>query len=549
MAELESLNDSIIDSVEHKDKISSDVAQFVCSFNDIIDIQNNYPVIFSLFPDHKKTINYWEMRLSEQYDTFGAEMEQALLEKNFPALKNKILITKSLRGLDFYLTGQKSYRQLCNQYNGKFTTETDQIKTELEKNLQDFEYRKAEDNFERLESLGIKEVRYKNSLWELKELTIDRIEKFIILTLEEADSIRKKLETIENYFKYMGKYIKEEITRETIFGEIRLILDEKVKGFTDGIDGLFHAYKFTEGENELYKINVIKQLLGKYISSEKVTSIEELIINKNAFITKVLVEYFSNLDNLHFIGDELRQLLIRLHDAKEKSTCEIYNKAYRDINSKLVSNFKDRLEKASQTSRELQNHLPKLKQVLNALPCDLKTILNEEIEAVLQKVDFTKEFNFGSPENKIVSDLEGIKVIQNVCSALVLDVPGQSNNEGARIWQYKSNKTKAQHFEISKIKDKEYYQIKACCSGLFLDVASASNQEDGVVWQWGWNGTFAQLWKIEPAEYGYYTIINVGSGLLLSIKEDSEKAELAVVQQKDSGSYRHKWKLVLLADI
>jgi len=145
------------------------------------------------------------------------------------------------------------------------------------------------------------------------------------------------------------------------------------------------------------------------------------------------------------------------------------------------------------------------------------------------------------------SDLEGTKVIQNVYSDLVLDVQGQSKDGGARIWQYPSNKTKAQHFEISKYK--EYYRIKACCSGLFLDVPGGSVKEDAVIQQWRWNGTFAQLWKIEPAGYDYYTITNVGSGLFLSIKEDSDKAKLAVVQQKDSGSYRHQWKIVLPTDI
>ena len=354
LAELESLNDSIIDSSEHKDKIVSEAAQFVRLFNEIIDIQNSYPVIFSLFPNHKKIINYWKIQLSEQFDTFGTEMEQLLVKKNLPALKNKILIAKSLRMLDVYLTGQKSYQELGNQYNGRLASEIDQIKIQLEKNLQEFEYRIAADNFEHLQSLGIKEVLYqnkcKNSIWELKELTRNSIVKLLTLTLEEGDSIYKKLKNIENFFKYVGKYNHEEISREMTFSDIRIILSEKVKWFAEGINGLIHAYKFTEAENELYKINVIKQLLEKYLSSEAITLIEQLMTTRSEFITKELVEDFSNVDKLPYVGDALRQLLNRLHEAKEKNTCNIYDQAYRDIQAKIISNFGDRLEKGQPNS-------------------------------------------------------------------------------------------------------------------------------------------------------------------------------------------------------
>jgi hypothetical protein len=405
LAELESLNDSIIDSFEHKDKIVSEVAKFIRSFNEIIDIENSYPVIFSLFPNHKKIINCWKIRLSEQFDRFGTEMEQLLVRRNLPALKNKILIAKSLRMLDLYLTAQKSYQELGNQYNGKLASEIDQIKIQLEKNLQEFEYRLAADNFEDLESLGIKEVLYqnkcKNSLWELKELTRNSIVKFLALIPEEGDSICKNLKNIENFFKYVGKYNQEETTREMIFSDIRMILSEKVKWFAEGINGLIHAHKFTEAENELCKINVIKQLFEKYLSSEAITLIEQLMTTKNEFVTKELVEDFSNVDKLPYVGDALRQLLNRLHEAKEKNACNIYDQAYRDIQVKILSNFGDRLEKISQTPQTLQKHLPKLKQALNALPLVLQRKLNEDIEDVLQKfTKYTEESLIDEPFHK-----------------------------------------------------------------------------------------------------------------------------------------------------
>ncbi len=149
----------------------------------------------------------------------------------------------------------------------------------------------------------------------------------------------------------------------------------------------------------------------------------------------------------------------------------------------------------------------------------------------------------------VESDLEGTKMLQNAYSDLVSDVSGVSKDKGARLHQWSILKAKNQQFEISKIKDKEYYRIKACHSGLFLSIGSASVEENGEVLQWPWHGGYDQNWKIEQNSSGYYTITNVNSGLLLSIKEDSDKRGVRIVQQKDSGSYRHKWKIVLPADL
>jgi len=140
---------------------------------------------------------------------------------------------------------------------------------------------------------------------------------------------------------------------------------------------------------------------------------------------------------------------------------------------------------------------------------------SEEIKALREQLEGLKPHP--EPKSKII----GTKKILNAFSGLELDT-----------------------FEISNLEDKEYYKLKSTSSGLFLSVAGASFEENADVCGWGWNGTNGTLdqhWRIEQNSTGHYTIKNKNSGLLLSIKEDSQTK--VIVQQKDSGSLRHQWKI------
>jgi len=137
---------------------------------------------------------------------------------------------------------------------------------------------------------------------------------------------------------------------------------------------------------------------------------------------------------------------------------------------------------------------------------------SEEIKALREQLEALKPH----PEPK--SKITGTKKILNAHSDLLLDI-----------------------FEISKIEDSEYYRLKYSSGEYFLSVAGASFLENADVCQWPWNATLDQNWKIEQHSSGYYTITNRNSGLLLSIKDDSQTK--VIVQQKDSGSLRHQWKI------
>lgn len=96
-----------------------------------------------------------------------------------------------------------------------------------------------------------------------------------------------------------------------------------------------------------------------------------------------------------------------------------------------------------------------------------------------------------------------------------LDITGASQNDGANLQLYSSNRTKAQQFYI-EVKE-GYCTIKNMSSNKMLDVASAGKIAGTNVWQYSNNGTNAQKWKIIKNEDESYSFISVLNGLALDV--------------------------------
>ncbi|MDR1015103.1 MAG: RICIN domain-containing protein [Coriobacteriales bacterium] len=111
----------------------------------------------------------------------------------------------------------------------------------------------------------------------------------------------------------------------------------------------------------------------------------------------------------------------------------------------------------------------------------------------------------------------------------VLDVPGASDERGARVQLWRGNATPAQMFSFTLGAD-GYYTIRSVASGLALDVAAASKKPGAAVQQYTPNATAAQRWEVKEGAGGAWLLVCKASGLALCVSGGKAKQGALLVQ-------------------
>ena len=155
------------------------------------------------------------------------------------------------------------------------------------------------------------------------------------------------------------------------------------------------------------------------------------------------------------------------------------------------------------------------------------------------------------PANKsrqwqLVKDGEFLKIV-NRKSGKVLDVSGDSSDEGGIVIQWgdktgsDGESTDNQRWKWQGTGDARRLECKL--SGLVLDLDS----QGFVVQQKANPNSKTQLWRVVEVP-AYYKVVNVGSGKILGVADDSEDNEaqatlMADVPASDKHSKNRQWKL------
>lgn len=138
----------------------------------------------------------------------------------------------------------------------------------------------------------------------------------------------------------------------------------------------------------------------------------------------------------------------------------------------------------------------------------------------------------------------GVYTITNKASGKVLNVEGQSTNDGAKIIQWINNNTANQQFKIELQAD-GYYKIIAMHSGLVLDVPYASTDDSVQLQQCYDNGSDAQRWQIIKVD-GYYKVVSKASGKCMDVRNSSKENGAVVQQYRDNGTDAQRWTFTLV---
>ena len=125
-----------------------------------------------------------------------------------------------------------------------------------------------------------------------------------------------------------------------------------------------------------------------------------------------------------------------------------------------------------------------------------------------------------------------------------LDVSGMGTDNGTNIQLWSSNKTDAQLFYVTKVKESPgWYSIRNIYSRKAIDVTGGVSGSGINVQLYDWNGSDAQLWQFYSAGNGYYYIKNkLGYYLDVSGAFTSDGTNIQVYQW--NGTNAQKWKLV-----
>jgi ricin-type beta-trefoil lectin protein len=88
------------------------------------------------------------------------------------------------------------------------------------------------------------------------------------------------------------------------------------------------------------------------------------------------------------------------------------------------------------------------------------------------------------------------------------------------------------------------YKLQNVGSGLVMDVAGQSRDDGGRVVQWTDNGGFNQQWQLTPAPGGAYTLTNGHSGLAVDIWQQRTDPGAGVQQNTPTGGPSQQWRLI-----
>lgn len=127
--------------------------------------------------------------------------------------------------------------------------------------------------------------------------------------------------------------------------------------------------------------------------------------------------------------------------------------------------------------------------------------------------------------------------------ALDLDTTGGWRN-GSNIQLYNAGQNNnAQKFKITYNAENDRYTITNVGSGLLVDVKDGSSASGMNVWGYNANQTCAQNWSIQKGSDGYYTFKNACGGRMLDVKDGAAQPHQNVWVYKNNNTNAQKWVL------
>jgi hypothetical protein len=139
---------------------------------------------------------------------------------------------------------------------------------------------------------------------------------------------------------------------------------------------------------------------------------------------------------------------------------------------------------------------------------------------------------------------DGEYSLRSALGASVLDVSGNSSDDGANVQIWAANATTAQRFHVAFDVATGYYEVVGAASGKLLDVAAGSAQAGANAQIWSANGTRAQKWEIAPNADGTFTLYSAIGGNVLDVAGAGTQDGTNAQTWPSNGTDAQKWHLL-----
>ena len=160
-----------------------------------------------------------------------------------------------------------------------------------------------------------------------------------------------------------------------------------------------------------------------------------------------------------------------------------------------------------------------------------------------QKFNLTKVSE--KPEQYVEDGIYRISMFDNNECYTTMEIENGSKELGANVqvgaWINKNNAKNK--FRLLYDKSSGYYTIKSASSGKVLDAQNGGIIRGTNIWQYNSNGTDAQKWEIQKNEDGSYSFSNKKSGLYLSVENGNIQLE------NGENKPEQKFKIISLENI
>jgi uncharacterized protein YebE (UPF0316 family) len=137
---------------------------------------------------------------------------------------------------------------------------------------------------------------------------------------------------------------------------------------------------------------------------------------------------------------------------------------------------------------------------------------------------------------------EGYFTLQSAVSKKNLDVPNESNDNGAAMIQWQAHNGANQKWQL-KVTDGYYYIIKSVSSGKCLDMPT-SNEGEKVIQYDCMPNNDNQKWSLQRQSNGSYLIISKRSGKALDVPNSNPNNGVPIVQWTRHGQTNQRWILM-----
>lgn len=165
-----------------------------------------------------------------------------------------------------------------------------------------------------------------------------------------------------------------------------------------------------------------------------------------------------------------------------------------------------------------------------------------EIESLGNSVT-TYVINDVELSNNVKYSRDSYYKIVNKKSDKVLEVSGESVDEGANVIQWEDNNAEHQQWRLVEVDEGEYFIVNRK-SKKVLDIMSESTDNGATAIQWLCAGGDNQLWKLEEIGNGLVKIISVGSDKALDVLDGSTDNGGDVIQWEYWGGDNQQWQII-----